>query len=73
MIHAPPQDCCSIGRGVTIGHGAIVHAKRIGDYAGIGMGAILSIRSEIGDPFDSCRGRGGEAGTENSGINNRGG
>lgn len=49
VIHAPPQDCCSIGRGVTIGHGAIVHSKRIGDFAGVGMGAVLSIRSEIGD------------------------
>ncbi len=48
VIHAPPEDCCSIGRGVTIGHGAIIHAKRIGDFAGIGMGAVLSIRSEIG-------------------------
>ena len=49
VIHAPPDDSCSIGRGVTIGHGAIVHSKRIGDYAGVGMGAILSIRSEIGN------------------------
>jgi carbonic anhydrase/acetyltransferase-like protein (isoleucine patch superfamily) len=49
IVHAPPEDRCSIGRGVTIGHGAIVHAKRIGDFAGIGMGAILSIRSEIGN------------------------
>jgi carbonic anhydrase/acetyltransferase-like protein (isoleucine patch superfamily) len=49
IVHAPPEDRCSIGQGVTIGHGAIVHAKRIGDFAGIGMGAILSIRSEIGE------------------------
>ena len=48
IIHAPPQECCSIGCRVTIGHGAIIHAKRIDDFAGIGMGAILSIRSEVG-------------------------
>jgi carbonic anhydrase/acetyltransferase-like protein (isoleucine patch superfamily) len=48
IIHAPPDDCCSIGDGVVIGHGAIVHAKVIGDSAGIGMGAVLSIRSEVG-------------------------
>ncbi len=48
IIHAPPNECCSIGTGVVIGHGAIVHAKRLGDYSGVGMGAILSIRSEIG-------------------------
>jgi carbonic anhydrase/acetyltransferase-like protein (isoleucine patch superfamily) len=48
IVHAPPDDRCSVGNGVVIGHGAIVHAKTIGDFAGIGMGAILSIRSEIG-------------------------
>ncbi len=48
IIHAPPHECCSIGNGVVIGHGAIVHAKRLGDRSGIGMGAVLSIRSEIG-------------------------
>jgi len=47
IIHAPPNDLCFIGQGVIIGHGAIIHAKRIGDFAGIGMGAILSIRSEV--------------------------
>jgi len=47
IIHAPPEDVCSIGDGVIIGHGAIIHAKSIGDRAAIGMGAILSIRSEV--------------------------
>jgi carbonic anhydrase/acetyltransferase-like protein (isoleucine patch superfamily) len=48
IIHAPPGECCSIGNGVVLGHGAIIHAKLIADSVGIGMGAILSIRSEIG-------------------------
>src|SRR5882672_3458756 len=30
-----------LGKGVTIGHGAILHGARIGDYSLIGMGAIL--------------------------------
>ena len=47
VIHAPPGECCSIGHNVVIGHGAIVHAKMIGDLAGIGMGAILSVWSEV--------------------------
>jgi len=47
IIHAPPDDVCSIGNGVIIGHGAIIHAKHIGDYVAIGMGAIVSLRSEI--------------------------
>lgn len=48
IIHAPPNECCSIGNGVVIGHGAIVHAKRLGNRSGVGMGAVLSIRSEVG-------------------------
>lgn len=49
IIHAPPERTCVIADKVTIGHGAIVHCKSIGNYALIGMGAILSLCSEIGD------------------------
>ena len=48
IVHAPPDDVNHIGRHVTIGHGAVVHGKQIGDFAVVGMGAILSIFSEIG-------------------------
>uniref|UniRef100_A0A7C4RQC3 Gamma carbonic anhydrase family protein n=2 Tax=Desulfatirhabdium butyrativorans TaxID=340467 RepID=A0A7C4RQC3_9BACT len=48
IVHAPPEHVCSIGKSVTLGHGAIVHGNRIGDFAVIGMGAILSIWSEVG-------------------------
>ena len=48
IIHAPPDDVSRIGDRVTIGHGAIVHSALIGSLSVIGMGAILSIRSEIG-------------------------
>ncbi|MBS1233327.1 MAG: isoleucine patch superfamily enzyme carbonic anhydrase/acetyltransferase [Nitrospirae bacterium] len=48
VIHAPPQKLCKIGERVTIGHGAIIHAASIGDLSVIGMGAVLSIYSEIG-------------------------
>jgi carbonic anhydrase/acetyltransferase-like protein (isoleucine patch superfamily) len=48
VIHAPPDEYCTISNRVVVGHGAIVHARSIGDSAMIGMGAILSIRSEIG-------------------------
>jgi carbonic anhydrase/acetyltransferase-like protein (isoleucine patch superfamily) len=37
-----------LGRGVTIGHGAIVHGCRIGNWSLIGMGAILLDGSVIG-------------------------
>jgi carbonic anhydrase/acetyltransferase-like protein (isoleucine patch superfamily) len=49
VIHVPPGETSSIGQKVTIGHGAIIHSRRIGDLAIIGMGAVLSIRSEIGE------------------------
>jgi carbonic anhydrase/acetyltransferase-like protein (isoleucine patch superfamily) len=38
-----------IGRGVTIGHGVIVHGVEIGDYALIGMGAIVLGGARIGE------------------------
>ncbi|MFC2059134.1 gamma carbonic anhydrase family protein [Chloroflexota bacterium] len=47
VMHAPPGEVCRIGDRVTIGHGAIVHSAFIGDYALIGMGAVLSVYSEI--------------------------
>ena len=47
IIHAPPGELSYIGYKVTLGHGAVIHSRHIGDLAVIGMGAILSIRSEI--------------------------
>ena len=49
IVHAPPGDTNQIGKTVTIGHGAVVHGKKIGNRAVIGMGSILSIWSEIGE------------------------
>lgn len=36
-----------IGRGVTVGHGAVVHGSKIGDNCLIGMNAVV-LESEIG-------------------------
>lgn len=49
IIHAPPNETNRIGKKVTIGHGAILHGKHIGDLAVIGMGAVISIWSEVGE------------------------
>lgn len=49
ILHAPPGGLCRIGDSVTIGHGAIVHGQEIGDCAVIGMGAVLSILSVVGE------------------------
>lgn len=49
LIHVYPEDTCRVGRRVTFGHGAIVHASHIGDLAVIGMGAVVSIGTQIGE------------------------
>jgi carbonic anhydrase/acetyltransferase-like protein (isoleucine patch superfamily) len=48
VFHAPPNEACTIGNRVVVGHGAIIHSQTIGGSAMIGMGAILSIRSDVG-------------------------
>jgi carbonic anhydrase/acetyltransferase-like protein (isoleucine patch superfamily) len=49
IIHAPPGDTQTIGCRVTLGHGAILHGRSIGDLAVIGMGAVASIFSQVGE------------------------
>ncbi|WP_267395657.1 gamma carbonic anhydrase family protein [Sphingomonas sp. GC_Shp_1] len=48
VIHADPGVPATIGRGVTIGHRAIVHGASVGDNSLIGMGATLLNRAVIG-------------------------
>jgi len=48
-MHAPPLRVCQIGKKVTLGHGAIIHASAVGDLAVIGMGAVLSLRARVGE------------------------
>lgn len=40
---------CRIGNGVTVGHGAIVHACSIGDRALVGMGSIVLDGARVGN------------------------
>ena len=49
IIHAIPEETCWIGEKVTLGHGAIIHSKSIGDFAVIGMGVVLSMWAEVGE------------------------
>lgn len=52
------QDCCvlhverdvplTLGQGVTVGHGAILHSCDVGDNSLIGMGAIVLNKASIG-------------------------
>ncbi len=39
----------TVGRGCTIGHGAIVHGCTVGDNCVVGMGAIILTGAVIGD------------------------
>jgi len=48
ILHVSDEQGVVIGNHVTIGHGAIIHACRIGDNALIGMGAIILNHAEIG-------------------------
>ena len=49
VIHTDTHLPTAIGKYVTIGHSAIVHACKVGDYALIGMGSIILNKAEIGD------------------------
>lgn len=42
VLHAAPGTHLSLGDGVLIGHGAIVHGLSLADGAMVGMGAIIS-------------------------------
>ena len=48
VIHCDSGVPNVIGANVTIGHGAIVHGKRVGDWSLIGMGATVLGQTEIG-------------------------
>lgn len=41
VVHVAPDHPVTIGNGVTVGHGAIVHGCSVGDNSLVGMGAIL--------------------------------
>lgn len=46
-VHVNYDAPCIIGRGVSVGHGAVVHGSKIGDNCLIGMNAVV-MESEIG-------------------------
>jgi carbonic anhydrase/acetyltransferase-like protein (isoleucine patch superfamily) len=41
VMHTSHGIPVTLGAGVTVGHGAILHGAKVGDYSLIGMGAIL--------------------------------
>jgi carbonic anhydrase/acetyltransferase-like protein (isoleucine patch superfamily) len=49
IVHADTDVPNDIGAGCTIGHGAVVHGRRVGDNCLIGIKAVILGNSEIGD------------------------
>lgn len=47
VLHCRQGRPAVVGKGVTIGHGAVVHGARVGDGCLIGMGAIV-MEAELG-------------------------
>lgn len=48
VIHVDSDAACTIGNGVTIGHGATVHGCTVGDCSLIGIGATILSHAIIG-------------------------
>src|SRR5256885_6628669 len=48
VVHCSGENPAVVGKGVTVAHGAIVHACRIGDECLIGAGAIVFDGATIG-------------------------
>lgn len=48
QIHGNPGRPIIIGKNVSVGHGAIVHAAQVGDYVIVGMNSTILDGAEIG-------------------------
>jgi carbonic anhydrase/acetyltransferase-like protein (isoleucine patch superfamily) len=48
VIHVDADAPCTIGRSVTIGHGATVHGCTVGDFSLIGIGATILSHAVVG-------------------------
>lgn len=48
VLHTDPGQPLTLGRGVTVGHQAMLHGCEVGDYALIGIGATILNGARIG-------------------------
>jgi len=49
VLHVAEHQPCMLGEEVTVGHGAIIHACKIGDRCLLGMGSIILNGTVIGE------------------------
>ncbi|MCC3869346.1 gamma carbonic anhydrase family protein [Terrisporobacter mayombei] len=49
IVHCGYDEPTIIGKNVTIGHAAVIHGCKIGDYTLIGMGSTVLDNAEIGE------------------------
>lgn len=48
VLHTDPGSPLTLGRGVTVGHQAMLHGCDVGDYSLIGIGAVILNGARIG-------------------------
>lgn len=48
VLHADPGFPCTLGAGVTVGHGAIVHGATVHDNVVVGMNAVVQNGAVVG-------------------------
>ena len=49
VVHTNTDAPTTVGKMVTVGHSAIIHAATVGDYALIGMGSIILDKAVVSD------------------------
>ncbi|HEV7224145.1 MAG TPA: gamma carbonic anhydrase family protein [Pirellulales bacterium] len=49
VLHADPGFPCTLGDGVTVGHGAVVHGATVGDNVVVGMHAVVMNGAQVGE------------------------
>ncbi len=49
VVHARPDEKCTIGNNVTLGHGCVVHNANLHDHCIVGMNAVVTDYSVLGE------------------------
>ena len=55
VIHADPGKPTILGKGITVGHQAMLHGCQIGDYSLVGIGATVLNGAKIGKKLPDRR------------------